>query len=219
MRPQSEQANARTTAWAWWLNTDRWFLISVRKAFWSRLKAAKPLQVKTFAVSTCTRSEWKWLYWCFRVRVWLLTRARIRDRILAGFLILNCGASICCWKLLWLFICISRSAEYQTNVWSLTFMFMCSNSIKYLVQGSMHEKSSSMHPRADWKVGSFVYNWRSWGWLARQNARLLRPRDLKLIVKSHYSNPLLSWNLYLASKLKALACTPTVEDGRLTHLD
>lgn len=85
VRPQSEQANARTTAWAWWLNTDRWFLISVRKAFWSRLKAAKPLQVKTFAVSTCTRSEWKWLYWCFRVRVWLLTRARIRDRILAGF--------------------------------------------------------------------------------------------------------------------------------------
>lgn len=47
VRPQNEQANAKTTAWARWLNTERCFLISERKAFWSRLKAAKPLQVKT----------------------------------------------------------------------------------------------------------------------------------------------------------------------------
>lgn len=51
VRPQNEQVNARTTAWAWWLNTDRWLLISAHKAFWSRLKAAKPLQVKTFRLT------------------------------------------------------------------------------------------------------------------------------------------------------------------------
>lgn len=49
-RPQSGQGNGRTTAWGWWLNTDGCFLISVRKPIWSTLKAAKPLQVKTFQI-------------------------------------------------------------------------------------------------------------------------------------------------------------------------
>lgn len=84
VRPQNEEGNARTAmtaACGWWLNTERWRLILMRKAIWSHLKAPEPLQTFQIALKRC------WYTQSFRMEITSLkSQSRLWYLIWAGII-------------------------------------------------------------------------------------------------------------------------------------